>query len=126
MGASLGLGVSDLAWVQLLVDHAELGNDASPRRLTAFGGSLVYTIDIGTVTPFLEGGLGYVRLRGPGDFVDTAEIVPVLGLGFDVALGRHFRAGAAARYWPLLGTALLDNPAFSSLSLRVSICTSCR
>ncbi len=114
-GAALALGVTDLAWIQLLVDQGDLGAPARTSRYDAWAGSVLYTMDVLPVTPFVELGVGRLSFRG----VESAEVLPVLGIGVDWRVLSWLELGAVARYWPAFESDLRQ-PALASWSLRVS------
>jgi hypothetical protein len=119
-GATLALGVADLVWVQLLVERTDLGDEALPRRLDAWAGSVLYTIDVLPVTPFVEVGVGQVRFSRAPQWFSRTEMVPVLGLGIDVPVFGGLGLGMVARYKPVLDTAVLDSPGLATWSIRLS------
>ncbi len=121
------MGVTDLVWVEVLLTRGEMSSSLGPQRVSAWAGSLLYTIDVLDVTPFVELGLGRALLEvgTPIGRFTLAETTPVLGAGVDVELASWLWLGGAARYYPVLGTALFDSPGFSTFTARLSICTGC-
>ncbi len=117
-GATLALGITDLAWMQLRVSDTPLHLNGPHVRATTWVGSLLYTIDLLSVTPFVELGIGWVRLRGSDG---GAELAPELGVGVDKQLLPWVSAGVVVRYTALVGSTLLDAPASALLQARLSV-----
>lgn len=107
--------------VQLHVDYRRLTSRAPPSSIAAYGGALVYNIDVGRVTPYLELGGAIVVLDPAGRTARAPNVVPFFGAGFDTQIFRRFVWGINTRYYPILGTELLSNPAYASMNFRVGI-----
>ncbi len=129
-GAAVGVRITDLLWLEAWADAKHFRASAPVHRVATVAVLLAYAIDIGPVAPFAELGVARPELevaptsrrREP---TTTTEIVPILGLGFDMAVFGALQLGAAVRYLPLFETSLLGSPAYTSLSGRLSLCLDC-
>ncbi|MEO1483514.1 MAG: hypothetical protein AAFU77_15510 [Myxococcota bacterium] len=107
--------------VQLHIDFKRFPNRNVPLDTTAWGGALVYNIDVGRVTPFLELGYGAVSIAiDDGGMFGPSE-VPILGAGFNAVFADMFAWGFIVRYYPILDTDLLSNPAYVTINARIGV-----
>lgn len=107
--------------VQLHIDFKQFPSRDVPLDTTAWGGALVYNIDVGRVTPFLELGYGAVGIVLDDGNTFGPSWVPILGAGFNAYFNRTFLWGFNVRYYPILDTDLLSNPAYVTINARLGV-----
>ena len=107
--------------LQLHVDHKRFPWRDVGLQTTAWGGEVVYNIDVGRVTPFVELGGAVVTILADDDASFGPSAVPMLGAGFDVAGENVFIWGFVVRYYPIFGTDLLSNPAFVTINAKLGV-----
>ncbi|MEL6545213.1 MAG: hypothetical protein AAFQ82_11355 [Myxococcota bacterium] len=122
LGAISGaVNLSDRLHLQLHLDYKRFPFRDNSLQATAVGGELVYNIDVGRVTPFIELGGAAVTLLAEDGASDGPSLVPLLGAGFDVKSGQRFFWGFTVRYYPIFGTDLLSNPAYVTINARLGV-----
>lgn len=121
MGAvSAAINVSDRLFLQVHADHKRFPIRDVGLEASVFAAEVVYALDIGSVTPFIEGGAAAVTLLADNGG-SYASIVPVLGLGFNAELDDPLIWGVVVRYHPLFETALLSDPAYVTINARLGV-----
>jgi hypothetical protein len=120
-GTSLAVGLTDRFGLQLLLSRG-LWSESGYRIASMGAGSLVYNIDVLSVTPFFELGGAAANLRHPKPReVTSRETGFLAGAGFDWTVNKWLRLGVVMRYATFFGSSLLDRPGFLGIYGRASV-----
>ncbi|MEZ4273497.1 MAG: hypothetical protein R3C68_19295 [Myxococcota bacterium] len=115
-GISLSVDITQLIAVNLHVEHKMSWESDADFDISAAGLGGTYRFDTLVVSPFLEGGIAYLRISQERPL---NEWLPFLGIGIETPLKSWLRVGIILRYYPLLNSELLE-PAYGTLNGRLS------
>ena len=119
-GGSAAVGLSDLLWLELHLDHKIFPALEPALTATAWGVGLVYDIDIGPVRPFLELGLAGVAWEDGSARPPPPQVVPMLAAGARWQLLEWLWLGVALRYYAVFQSDLRA-PAYGTVNLRLGV-----
>lgn len=120
-GVSAAANLTDRLHLQLHIDHKRFPFRDEGLQATTWSGGLLYNIDVGRVTPYIELGGAVVSLLAEDDSSYGPALVPVLAAGFDVSGAGVFVWGFTVRYYPIFGTDLLSNPAYVTINAKLGV-----
>lgn len=116
------LGITDRLGVQVLFDRKHFTGSFGAYRVETLGLAMIYNIDVGRVTPFVELGAARVLVRWASPSTARyASTVASMGAGFDVFVTRRLLIGSVVRYYALFDSALFDRPGYTTLHARLSV-----
>ena len=120
-GGSAEIGLGDELGVPVFGNWQTFPDRAPDLKTSAYGATLLYRLDTWKVTPYIELGGAQVTVTPERRVPPPSELVPVLGLGFDVTPFDWLLWGVVMRYYPLFATDLLSAPAFATLHVRIGV-----
>ena len=120
-GGSFELGLSDQLGVTVFGNWQNFPKRSPELTSTSMGATLLYRLDAWRITPYVEAGMVRTAITPSRGTPPPAELVPTLGLGFEVIYFDWLLWGAVMRYYPLFSTDLLTAPAFATLHIRIGV-----
>ncbi len=120
-GLTAATNITERLYLQLHIDHKRFPLRDEGLQATAWNGAVLYNIDVGRVTPYIQLGGAVVSLLAEDEASYGPAIVPVLGAGFDVGTSGVFIWGFTVRYYPIFGTDLLSNPAYVTINAKLGV-----
>jgi hypothetical protein len=113
----VAIGIADLLWIQVHVDHKMFIELEPQTDVVAWGIGAAYDFDIGYVTPSVEVALcGVAEITG--DTRPPAELAPMFGGGVRFDLNAWWWLGAVFRYYPVFQSDIA-RPGYGSINLRL-------
>jgi hypothetical protein len=120
-GGSVEVGLGDALGATIFGNWQAFPNRGPELATSAMGATLLYRLDDWRVTPYIELGFARVTVTPNRGIPPPAELIPTLGLGFEVIQYDWLLWGAVMRYYPLFATDLLSAPAFATLHARIGV-----
>ena len=120
-GGAMEIGLGDELGATVFGNWQRFPDRSQDLNTTAYGATLLYRLDSWWVSPYAEVGAAQVTVTPGGRALPLTELVPILGLGFDVTPFDWLLWGVVMRYYPLFATDLLSAPAFATLHVRIGV-----